>query len=105
MATKRKTKAQRETEQRAALEQRVLDIATGVVGSDAGDDEDGAEIIWAVNEPEHIQRFIGALESVFGAQVEHHEETYSLLTRHWMISEYKDLESTVGLLWRLGVRA
>ena len=89
---KRKTKAQREADQRAALTRRVLDIAAGAEGGEVPLCADDF-MVSAV----FLSRFITALKQVFDLA------EYFYLPQN--IDEYDNVESTVEFLFRNGVRA
>jgi hypothetical protein len=63
MSMKRKTKSQREAEQKAALLQRITDVYSGALG-DLWDDENN----WA--SAEQLSKVIPALQKMFGSQRE-----------------------------------
>lgn len=66
MSTKRKTKAQREAEQKAALYQRIHDVYSGAVGAQ-WDSRDGGDFADA----ETLTNVMWALRCIFADQSEH----------------------------------
>lgn len=93
MATKKMTaKQKREAQQKAALRQRVSDIATGAAGYRFDDGE-------AFATADFLSRFVPALEVQFGADGNSYLwSTHSLLN-------YDDVDLTTDYLWDHGVRA
>jgi len=89
---KRKTKAQRETEQKAALRQRVADIATGAAGYEF-------DCQGEFSTAEMLSRFIPALKVQFD------EEGRSHLWNAGNLNNYENIDSTADFLWEYGVRA
>lgn len=90
---KRKTKAQREAEQKAALRQRVADIVAGAAGEDRDDDD--CYVIYVTE----MSRLTAAVEARFGLEAEH-----PALGR-WNLDEWETVGSLTDLLWRFDVRA
>lgn len=95
MATKRKTKAQREAEQKAALLQRITDVYSGAVG-DAWDSEAGNFADAAV-----LSSVMPAMRKIFGEQNTENEWMWSLHN----LDHYEHPESATDFLFRAGIRA
>lgn len=94
---KRKTKEQHETEARAALRQRVQDIATGAAGFQF--DADG-EFATA----EFLSRFIPALKVQFGTE----EKAIPSNSHCWLLSNlhyFDNVDTATAFLYESGVRA
>lgn len=92
MKTKRKTKAQREAEQKAALRQRVADIAIGAAGYNFDDESEFATA-------EFLERFVPALRVCFGTDGNDY-----LWSAH-CLGKWNDIDSSTQALWENGVRA
>lgn len=95
MSTKRKTKAQREVEQKAALLQRITDVYSGAVG-DAWDSEAGN-----FADAEVLARVMPALSKIFGPQNDENEWMWSLHN----LGNYEQPEDACEFLFRAGIRA
>jgi hypothetical protein len=94
---KRKTKEQRDTEGRAALRQRVHDIACGAAGYQFDGEEE-----WAT--AEFLSRFLPALKAQFG------ESPDPQIGRDYLwaitnLNHYNDIDTTADFLFEHGVRA
>jgi len=89
---KRKTKAQREAEQKAALRQRVADIATGAAGYELDADSE-------FSTAEVLSRLMPALQIQFS--MEGRDYLWALSN----LGNYNDIDSTTDFLYEHGVRA
>ena len=95
----RKTKAQREAEQRAGLRRRVLNLALGVnagcglsIGETDGD-------FYQVMGAEDFFTFLRAIQNVFPQDAES-TCTYDI----WNLHHFSDIEQAVEWLWERGIR-
>jgi len=98
---KPRTKEQREADARAALRQRIEDIAVGAAGYDFK-----AEGQFAT--AEFLSRFIPALQIQFGWVKNEGEKNQS--SNHWLwshinLAHYDDIDSTTDFLFEHEVRA
>jgi len=96
---KRKSKEQRETAAKAALRQRIADIATGA----AGYKFDGADE-WA--NADFLARFVPALRVQFGLDSEGNERRDR--NHFWFLSNvnhYENVDTTSEFFFEHGVRA
>lgn len=98
---KRKTKAQREDEARAALRHRVSDIAVGAAGYnfDTEDEWAGAQM---------LSRFLPALKAQFGEEEE--DEKGRKSNNHFLfeshnLEHYDNIDSATDFLFKNGIRA
>ena len=102
---KRRTKAQREADEKAALRQRIRDIATGAAGCEP-DEESGLDLVSELG-AEGMSRFLPALREVF--------ELWSLESgeghqRAWLLGphtlhNYENLDKLTDLFYEEGIRA
>ena len=90
---KRKTKAQREQEQRNALLIRIKDIYSGAMGYECGKDE------WATAEV--LSRVIPVMKSIFSKQIE--ERTY--IWEPHNLNEFDNPDTATDFLFKYGFRA
>lgn len=103
---KRQTKAQRERQQKAALRQRIRDIATGAAGCSL-DDEAGWEV-WNLG-PEVFDRYLVALNVLFGVGEDNPNcegdawKELALMPCHY--ERLSGIDSAVEHLWSRGARA
>ena len=96
---KRKTKEQREAEQRAALRQRIADIATGAAGYEF---DNGDEFATA----DFLARFVPALRVQFGFDEKREElKKFNHLWSLINLQNYNDVDSTTDFFFDHGVRA
>lgn len=95
MTIKRKTKAQREAEQKAALLRRVHDVYCGAIGAQWDSVENG-DFATA----EQLSQIMWALKCLFGAQLEH---DYFWNIHH--IKHFDNPESATDFLFDAGFRA
>ena len=97
-----KTKAQRESDGKAKLRQRIMDIALGANG---GCDLTCCEIegnFYAAMGPEEFFGLIRAIDRVFF--VSEDEDTESAFAV-WNLHKFATIETAVEHLWEYGVRA
>lgn len=92
MATKRKTKAQREADQKAALLRRITDIYSGALGQAWDEDEFASADL--------LSRVVPALQQMFGAQI---EREFPWMARS--LGRFDNPESAAAFLFGLGIRA
>lgn len=95
MTEKLSTRARKETAKKAALRQRIADIASGARGADF----DAAEEILAL---EDLPRFLSALKERFPALKEDEQEA---VTANWRLDEFEMLDVATDHLWDHGIRA
>jgi hypothetical protein len=98
---KPRTKEQREADARAALRQRVADIAVGAAGYDFKADGEFAAA-------EFLSRFIPALQVQFGVKNEGNEKNRSsndYLWKPYNFAHFNDIDSTTDFLFAHQVRA
>lgn len=93
--TKRKTKAQREAEQKDALRQIVLAVACGASQGEAFDGE------FCMAAPD-LQWFMQGLSRIFEPQL--HESSRVFKSLNW-IEYFETVDQATDLLWRFGCRA
>ncbi len=93
-AKKLTAKQKKENQLRAALRQRLHDVAVGAGISDV----DGVD--WWSFDLEGLRRFIQSVDLLF---VDGDEKKH--LTAHWNIDEYDSLDKTTDFLFRNGIRA
>lgn len=91
MKTKRKTKAQREAAQKAALRQRVRDIATGAAGYEFDSDDEFATA-------DFLSRFVAALQITFG------NEQNGFLWKPHCLGGWDNIDAATEQLWAHGIR-
>jgi len=91
--TKRKTKAQRELEQKAALRQRIHDIAVGAGVDDVVEDD-----YWCID-PESLCRLLIAARHIFVT------DGNEYLFKAYSIDKYTCLDNLTDFYYRNGVRA
>lgn len=95
---KRRTKADRERAEKAALRQRLTDLAQGALGCcvlNQDPDED-----WLLNSMglDDFGRFLGAVQRALGADD-------NKLDALWMLENYDEIGKATEYLWERGVRA
>ena len=96
---KRKTKEQRDAAAKAALRQRIADIATGAAGAEFDHDDE-----WA--NADMLSRFVPALRVQFGLDAEGNERTDR--AHLWFLSNlhyFDDVDSVTDFFFEHGVRA
>lgn len=100
MKLKRKTKARREEEAKAALRQRIHDIACGAAGFQF--DQEG-EFATA----DFLERFVSALKAQFGFEEKSEQGTTSnkFLFDVNILHHYDNIDSATDFLFRNDVRA
>ena len=93
MTSKRKTKAQKEVETKAALKQRLTDIYSGALGCEWADDAG------FIVDAELLCRVVKACEEIFGS--------YDNAWLFWISSlgEYDSVDKLTEFYYRNGVRA
>jgi len=96
---KKKTKAQREKEARAALWQRVCDIASGAAGRGVDDPYDN------FFNPEDLAKLLPALEDRLDLPKIGDNRRSHLTDNPHNLNYYTDLETLVDFLFEQGVRA
>lgn len=92
MSAKRKTKAQREAIQKAALRRRVADIAIGAAGYDFDSPDEFATA-------EFLERFVCAMKVCFG------NDRNEYLWKPHCLGKWENIDSAADALWENGVRA
>lgn len=96
---KRKTKQQREAEQKEALRQRICDIVSGACGRDMSDSE--LEYV----DLDNLGRVVGALT----ARLCEHDEGGELVCKHfqahWNMEHYWSVDTILDYYWNHGIRA
>lgn len=102
---KRKTKQQRETEEKAALRRRVLDMAFGAFGSfSAGIDPDSTDHMgmFGSMDAESLGRWIGAVKANL---IPENKEVECYLLQPHCLAKWDSLDAIVDALYGMGVRA
>lgn len=100
MATKKRiTKKQRELQQKAALRQRLHDLASGARID--GIEEDG---YW-IYSTESLVRLISAVVDSFDYQTETIGLPEGILTNYWQLTNYESLDSLTDWMFGCGYRA
>lgn len=93
MTTKRRTKAQKEEAQKAALLQRVMDIYAGANGCPI----DSEEPVF----PSTVHKVMSIVNTLW---VEDNKDR-EYLVKHWNVDEYETPQKCMELLFSYGVRA
>ena len=93
MTTKRKTKAQKESEEKAALAQRLNDIYSGALGYKWDDDE------LLIADGELLSKVVMACRAIF--KTEDNEYLFEIHN----LDEYNTVEKLTEFYYRNGVRA
>ena len=94
MTTKRKTKAQKEAEEKAALKQRLTDIYSGALGQKWDDDDEGF-----IADAELLCRVVQACRDVFVN--DHNKQLFEVHN----LDEYATVENLTGFYYAYGLRA
>jgi hypothetical protein len=99
MAKKKTQKQLREEQQKAALRQRLIDIANG-----AGIDDVECGDYWCYD-TDSLERLIRSVDGAFKDQAISNGCAEDILSVYWQLPRYKCLDDLQEWLWGMGIRA